>query len=812
MKSTNYILDRIKEKFDVSEDHEGFPDLNYVVGNTTGKDIGGEPAVLHRRVGRFAQLGGSVAEVLIDNPATFQVEREGLLNVLEQLDIDASFHGDANMGFTAAYATRAQGVNYGFNLAHRYFTRYLEQLASFKSVVDRNYSFDTSYVNMHASTAQAPALEEQIPSDKVMDPFGYPLSNISDDKEFNIYKNKDFMEEILEFLILPYVQPIEAYQGLAQIRDDFEDEWRKEREEVLDNRWEKLDGEIVKKAAVLQNSRRVDEEIDYNFSSLAEKAEIDEIEAEEDEAEPLDTLGDIFPRVGNLVNRVRQVEEEKEIEKNKAMGMGPTYGLEGRTEELIGLLEEVLNELWESDKGLNFDAKQSALINTINDLSQQNVLEDAAHSDIKETAEKLLAGKGQFEGEEPDKVLQEFLEETRAGRQVERELEKESTAYYRILPIWLKYADQDFGGKHPGWEELKFVWDTIVERNHDTEDLLDSNYSFREELSENKDFRSNITAAVGSLYLWGHFTQVNTNFDADKPRGPEEWKGDVEEWTSQHSDWTWIEYMNKYGVTVNIESMYGDPSGIMRLWRPKDISVACRAVNRTARKKFEEDWGQEKYRGPFCKFTIDLEHTASFGVDPEREMDIYFNQERELAEKGEIDSDPEKAVSDILKTYHLTKPGFEQTGGVGHRHGPFSRGDTVLYRYLYKLVEAGFCRDEEDEGIVMFEIGGDYQEEMYIIRIAMNMIELGITPEEVKAENVDPSKDTYEDEKEALLARFFGMDKPNYDREWAKIEEHAFDPLEGLLEAENWDYTYSSQAAVEEAGNRPNEWKQEEYK
>ncbi|MFB6208617.1 MAG: hypothetical protein ABEJ56_00590 [Candidatus Nanohaloarchaea archaeon] len=815
-----YILGRLKEKFEIGEEEsqEGFPDMNYIVGNTTGKDIGGEPKVLHRRVGRFAQLGGSVAEILIDNPATFQVEREGLLNVLEQLNLDASFHGDANLGFTAAYATRAQGVNYGYNLAHRYFTRFLEQLASFKSVVDRGeYRFETEYVNMHASTAQAPPLEEQIPSDKVMDPFGYPLSNVSDQnggKKVNIYANKDFMEKIVEFLLIPYVRDVEVYQGLSQINEKFEREWQDCREDELNKKWGNLRGEIKKKASVIQNSRRVDQEIDYEFESEAESVEIGPINPEEDfeeaaqEPPEIENLRDIFRNVTSLVRRVREVKENKSVEQNFGGGR-ITYNLEDDYDDIIGKLENVLDELWEGEDGLNFEAKQSALINTIDYLQQDDILEDAADEGIKEVAGKAFACKEEFEGI-PEERFQRFLEKTRAGRQVEREMEKESTAYYRLIPIWLRYSDQDYGEKHPGWDELKFIWDTIVGNNEDYESYFESREKFREALSEDKDFRSDITAAVGSAYLWGHFTQRETDFESDKPRGPEEWEGDVDEWTSSHDKWTWVEYMNQYGLTVNIESMYGDPSSILRLWRPKDIAVACRAVNRTAQKQFE-GWEQDEYRGPFTKFTIDLEHTASFGVDPEREIEIFFDQERELAESGEIDVEPEKAVSDILKTYHLTKPGFEQTGGVGHRHGPFSRGDTVLYRYLYNLVEAGFCRNQDDPGIVMFEIGGDYQEEIYMIRIAMNMIELGIEPEEVKAENVDPSKDRYEDEREALLARFFGLDKPNVDREWAKIEEHAFDPLDGLLEAEGFDNTYSGGAALENE-NRPQEWKQEEFK
>jgi len=128
------------------------------------------------------------------------------------------------------------------------------------------------------------------------------------------------------------------------------------------------------------------------------------------------------------------------------------------------------------------------------------------------------------------------------------------------------------------------------------------------------------------------------------------------------------------------------------------------------------------------------------------------------------------------------------------------------------LIDAGFCRnpDPDDPGIVMFEIGGEYREEMYVIRVALDMIERGIKPDELNPDEV-PVDGEYESERQALMARFFGMDQSQFQAEFAKIEEHAFDPLENLLDAEGFDYTWSSSGAIQN-DNRPQEWKQEEYK
>lgn len=260
-------------------------------------------------------------------------------------------------------------------------------------------------------------------------------------------------------------------------------------------------------------------------------------------------------------------------------------------------------------------------------------------------------------------------------------------------------------------------------------------------------------------------------------------------------------------MKTNIEAMYGDPGNLLRIWRPKDVAVACRAVNLTAKEKSEE-W-DEDYRQDLVKFTIDLEHVASYGVNPEDELELLIEQERDIAENDErFDIDPERPLADILKTYHLTKPGFEQQGI--HRHGPFERGDTVLYRYLYKMVKAGFCRNPKEIGVVMFEIGGEYAETLYTTRIAMDLIELGVTPEELDPANV-PMDGNYENRKQVLMAKFFGIDESSTSMEWTKIEEHAFDPLEGLLEAEQFDFTFSGRAATD-AGNRPAQWQQEEYR
>jgi hypothetical protein len=276
----------------------------------------------------------------------------------------------------------------------------------------------------------------------------------------------------------------------------------------------------------------------------------------------------------------------------------------------------------------------------------------------------------------------------------------------------------------------------------------------------------------------------------------------------EDGDYTWSQWMNKFGLKVNFEAMYGDPGSLLRVWRPKDIAIVARAINMTA-ERYSSSW-EEDYKGDIAKFTIDMEHTASFGVDPWPEMEKLIEQEKGLAEEGGYGVDEDKPLADIVKTYHLTKPGFESS--QSHRHGPFARGDKTLYRWLYRMVESGFTRvgEDADPSVVMFEVGGEYAEEMFVIRVVLDMIRMGIEPKDLDPSRV-PMDGEYENIKQQLIARFYGLDQSKFNREWAKIESHAFDPLEGLLEAEHFDHTWSGRAALEN-DMRPAEWNQEEFK
>lgn len=844
MAKFNFLLDSLKEK--LSGEGKGeqtgdkFPDMNFVVGNTSGMDVSADiPSPLDQRIGRMAQIGGEMMEVQLANPATFKIDRPELMNVLNQLGLDITLHADPNIGFTGAYATRGAQVQ-GYTVVHRYFKRYLEQLAGFKKDKERReeeqegFDFEIGYVNVHASTEPIPGLEEQIASDVSVDPFGIAVKDVKSGGGGgkNIYRNKEFMKNLFDYFLDEIFEVRRIYSIFSQYSPQFKEEWNDRREDVLDGIFVSDTTllsrgiSIKEQIRLVQNASRRDRGVETTFREEVTEKELDKpieftktipTEAEdEDDREfkgEYKTLAKIMtalsqgPAIGALNDFIYELEHDPKLPPNNLLGeqQSPVgYELNsGEIDRVKNLLREVLVDIWHGDtvnggKTFSLDAKQQSVFSTLDDLNENEFLEKSDNPKMQEAARNTFSGQPEYY-EDADKNYLDLFEELMDNSRLPlgREIDKESVMFFHVLPAWMQVAGKDEYDAYEGFPEIEFIWDQIVGNGYENYD------DFKQKTEESRTFRMEVIAAVGCAYIWGHFTQFEDEFDIS-----EENYGTGDDFFSIEGKYTWIRWMNKFGLKVNFESMYGDPGSLLRVWRPKDIATVCRAINRTA-ERYSSNW-EEDYKGDIAKFTVDMEHTASFGVDPWPEMEALITQERELAKKGEKNVDPDKPLADILKTYHLTKPGFESS--QSHRHGPFARGDKTLYRWLYRMVENGFTRvgPDGDPSVVMFEVGGEYAEEMYVIRVALDMIRIGIEPSELDVSRVPLDKD-YENLEQELIARFYGMDKPRFNREWAKIEEHAFDPLSGLLEAEDFDYTWSGRAALSRE-MRPPEWNQEEYK
>lgn len=843
MADINFLIDSLKEKLagEGKEDQSGdkYPDMNYVVGNTSGMDVSADiPSPLDQRIGRMAQIGGEMMEVQLANPATFKIDRPELMNVLNQLGLDITLHADPNIGFTGAYATRGAQVQ-GYTVVHRYFKRYLEQLAGFKKDKERReeeqdeFGFDIGYVNIHASTEPIPGLEEQIASDVSVDPFGIPIKDVKagDDEGKNIYRNRAFMRKFFDYFLDELFEVLRMYPVFGQYSPLFKKKWNNRKEEVVDLIFESdtnLTGEINRKDKIrlLQNASRHDR-VGNTFKEVMMNQEVDihleeTIEIpQEDEEEPMErkfeqdigSLKQLFESVVQSPLSLQNLDSflfELDHEPSVTIGRRGEQPIDkelssSQIREAKEALDEVIRVIWKKDEDidgvertLSLEAKQQAIFSTLNDLSQEEFREYADDDEgIQEAARSTFSGGEEYYEGTDNTHLDLFQHLMEKGRMpIGRELDKESVMFFHVLPAWMQVAHKEYEG-HKGFPAAKFIWEQVVGNGYE-------GYSdFKKWTEEDRGFRLNVIAAVGCSYIWGHFTQYEDHFEIS-----EENYNTEDNFFEEDDDYTWIEWMNKFGLTVNFEAMYGDPGSLLRVWRPKDIATVCRAINRTA-ERYSSEWEQE-YKGDITKFTIDMEHTASFGVDPWPEMEKLIEQERALGEEGGYGVDEDKPLADIVKTYHLTKPGFESS--QSHRHGPFARGDKTLYRWLYRMVESGFTRvgEDSDPAVVMFEVGGEYAEEMYVIRVVLDMIRLGIEPNDVDPSRV-PMDGDYETIEQQLIARFYGMDQSRFNREWAKIEEHAFDPLSGLLEAEEFDYTWSGRAAISRE-MRPPEWNQEEYR
>ena len=867
---SKFILKSIKETFGGGEkyDTEGFPDLNYEVGNTSGLDVApGVPSAMDERIGSLAQRGGSVMEVIINNPATFQLDKDKMFNVINQLGINISIHSNPDIGYTSAYRGR-------YDPTHDYFTKYLQEFAIFKKEAEKraqdedNFGFEIQRINPHISTTPLPAVEEERAQDTGLDPFGYSLTDLKedlmDDKDSesrNIYRNKEFLKRLYRVFIQEILEGRESqvYANVfSNYSEEFDKKWKDKQNDLLDRLFEQrssddLEEEVGDKAKLLGLAGAGDAEVSTEWYSYLERdldGDVDISDPELPNTDTLSTLADFDNLLQNLnpnyqLSSIRRAPEIYELIKEGKLDRinRGRVDVESFQDELFESIKEPLrdaiNEIWKSKEGegeplITVQSKRQAIARRL-EISPQVIIEQTVENNkeaLRDYSEKVVMGDPDYfdtsglSDESTEETHLRFLQRT-IGREFRQQMWMESNIMYKIIPAWMASSDEEYENDegelaHEKFEAPKFLWELLVKRKWEDiiENELEEDYSidlknprgkdgekgYLDLLEESREFQADVAAASAACYVWGHFTQKEGQFNVENEEH-------FKEIGREDGVMTWIDWMNEYGIGVNLEAMPGSPQQMYKIWRPKDIVAAARAVNITARNDLGEI--HEDLDGMPAKFTIDLEHTATFGLDPWKTMEELIEQEKDLAdsdlaEKYSLELDVDKPLARVLRMWHLMRAGLE-TSQSQTLHGPWDRGDIQLYKYLYKMVEAGFCRNPEETAYIMYEVGGDDRGTVYTARIAMNLIELGVEPDELDPTNVDPSKNQYKDEKEALMARFFGMDKSTYDREWAKIEEHAFDPLEGLLEAEQFDYTWSSQAAIEN-DNRPQEWMQEEFK
>lgn len=889
-----FLLDSLKEKFSDSGDSgsEGFPDMNYMIGNSSAMDVGEVPTPLDQRIGYAAQVGGSVMELQITNPSTFTLERDKMISTIDQLGIDVALHSDMNAGYASAQKS-GQGESYGYETVEDYFTEYIQELAAFKKEVERRGGqngplFNIGRINPHIATTPLPPLDERMETDVGVDPFGFTINEYDENarkqrnhRKQNIYKNPDFLKNLYYTLVLEMSNyPFQNYQTFGSYSEKFDEAWREAQHESAERIFETEASDLEDKLGAVLVARNNDQGIGTNWREfLADWGDIDvhiytpnldtngEYKGPQKEEQlslnqVLEMSGERGPRLRTLDDLVFDIKRgnidyENFFQIPRSVGdrlndnevqqfVQDVQDEINISETVVSQLDEALLEFWkarddEEERYMTQEAKWAGLQSHL-EVQQIRLLEKAydigREDDIEEMAATIFSGEdlSLFDGEDVDEreaMHEDLLERLLQGQQFQREMWKESTIFYQVIPAWMAASSNDDHEFHKGWEAPEFIWEALVKRWEDRDDLDinveidltsprngvydkdgDDTYHFFDLLENYQDFQYDVAAAVGACYAWAHFTQRKSQFDL---KGRDFGLDSDEAGEVRNKGWTWVEWMNRFGIGVNLETMAGSPQQKFKVWRPKDISVAAHAINMTARNQLEKkgDLGglseiHPELDGCPAKFTIDMEHVASLGATPWNEMELFIEQEKELAgDWPELEIDLDKPIAKILRQYHLMDPGVE--GQRGTHHGAFKRGNTLIYEWLYNLAKEGFARNENEPATILFELAEHKGESSYMMRLSMDLIELGVTPEELDPGNVSPG-DEPESREEALIARFFGIDRSSYDREWAKIEEHAFDPLEGLLQTEEFDNTSTGSGAIDQAGNRPMEWKSEEYK
>lgn len=812
---------------------EGYS-LNYVIGSTTGMDVTQDvPSYIARRAGKFAQFGGETLEILLKNPETFEVDREELLTTLSGLGFDTiSLHGDPNVSFTTQ-------ISEEYSAARRYFTDYLNGVARFKSSIDANsqIDFDVSYINMHSSVESMPGLRSQgLPS--ATDVFGKDVNRVNGVKSPNIYSNKEFLKSVFDVLrATEDVELYNLYQAFAIYCSTFNKDWERAKHMVLNSDlWEGRMDVRDKTDALAAHSTRA-----AGFDQALTKG------FEETEEITLGVSGGASdPEVSGrslseILSQIKEGDTPVEIPIGPGQGrIFLTMEFEDDEKSAEQIFEEALSRVWKgaSDDGvldererISVQAKTAALQSAINfgggrQGLKQFVRETAAEKSygngdtVFDRAKKAFSGQVDYyrrddeNGYKDESGRPHYLDiiEDIVGS-IPLFTRKSSLTYY-VIPAWICNSDyeateedEEYGSEerrrplHRGWSvPSDFIWDAVV--GSDMPKPSDGK-AYKNKLESDFGFRQDVAAAVGITYTWSHFTVVESDFSGERQ---DEYRSENEPvlrtGSDLQNDVKWVEWMAEHDIGVNLEAFYNpQPGGYFLVWRPKDIAIACHAVNMES-----SLMGIDK---DLLKFTIDMEHTASFGVDPEKEMNKLIESERSLASRDDVPVDPEKPLANVLTAYHLTRPGFETRNNTGHLHGEIRRGDKMLYRYLYRLVENGFCRGDS-QCVIVFEIAGNYSEDIYVTRVMMDLLELGLEPSELSPSKV-PEDGDYDSEEHALIARFFGIDGGSKQEEWTRIRQNAFNPLKELLEAEDFDNTHTGNYALNN-NVRPNSFQKEEFK
>lgn len=422
--------------------------------------------------------------------------------------------------------------------------------------------------------------------------------------------------------------------------------------------------------------------------------------------------------------------------------------------------------------------------NSIKEEMTQEQKKEIYNNIVGETREEIL--------KEIEKYGWEFLRNVTKLRFAEGAITYEDVAYLIVArylfdernnvkePLWNLFFP-DYSGDD-GWGKLE-------------KDLLGGGNKFFDVNKGEVKLPPQIVSLVAARYVIGHFEEKNKEeFIAEEKRRLEKAlsKDKLKEIEEKFLNKTPFEKLSILNALISEKSkerrltiVFENPEltrageeGLQRLIHAIDIYRMVKAAEKIS-------------NGIYLGMVFDAEHYLHNNLDP-------------MVEIKSLQSGAKDAGKFIL-VFHVGAPKPYHPA-----HEPIDIGSEAqywIYKYSYELRKAGFgakINGKEYEGIFIFERGGarggQYPAQFIgqsaaALRIIINFLEKDVEPEKLPLD-------------------FYGISPTEIlseDRQLAIVKEHFFDPLKGLLQVPEEEYTFLGSKAIEK-GKRPEEWKREELR
>jgi len=461
------------------------------------------------------------------------------------------------------------------------------------------------------------------------------------------------------------------------------------------------------------------------------------------------------------------------IAKESALGFISIDDIKGKIADwVISEKKEIKEKIFERYK------------NSIKEGMTEKEMEKIYNDIVREIREEIL--------KEIEKYGWEFLRNVTKLRFAEGAITYEDIAYLIVArylfdernnvkePLWNLFFP-DYSGDD-GWEKLE-------------KDLLGGENKFFDVNKGEVKLPPQIVSLVAARYVIGHFEEKNKEeFIAEEKRRLERAlsKDKLKEIEEKFLNKTPFEKLSILNALISEKSkerrltiVFENPEltrageeGLQRLIHATDIYRMVKAAEKIS-------------NGIYLGMVFDAEHYLHNNLDP-------------MVEIKSLQSGAKDAGKFIL-VFHVGAPKPYHPA-----HEPIDIGSEAqywIYKYSYELRKAGFgakINGKEYEGIFIFERGGarggQYPAQFIgqsaaALRIIINFLEKDVEPEKLPLD-------------------FYGISPTEIlseDRQLAIVKEHFFDPLKGLLQVPEEEYTFLGSKAIEK-GKRPEEWKREELR